>query len=245
MLSILKKVDFFVVGAQKSGTTALHNYLFNHPDLCLPLRKELHFFDSEEMMKKPQIYRETRYHWAFKNCPLNTLRGEVTPCYMYDLAYIERIHTYNPRSKLIAILRDPALRAYSHWNMQQQKGIESRDFLSAINDELTFGCVDKRFAYLSRGLYFRQIANIAKYFSKGQLLLLLHDNLLLHPLSTLNKIANFLNISPWHSVDAIISHKRSYSECLPKPIELKLRAFFREDLFFLEKLLGEDLPMWK
>ena len=163
---------------------------------------------------------------------------------MYEVAYVQKIYAYNPKSKLIAILRDPVHRAYSHWNMQRQKAIEPRNFLAAIADELSFKSVDKRFAYLSRGLYYKQIKNLINHFPQKQVLVIIQDNLLHHPLSTLTKVSSFLAVSPWLKIKPIRAHEGEYSENLSPEIEREIRGFFRNDLLMLESLLDEDLSSW-
>jgi hypothetical protein len=184
----IRKIDFLGIGAQKAGTTALHHYLNGHPELCLPSAKELHFFDNEHLMRKPRFYREPLYHTNFIACNQGRLKGEITPCYMFETNYVERFYAYNPELKLIVILRDPVHRAYSHWNMHHKNGTESRTFMQAIRDELTHGYRGKHDAYLHRGLYAKQLKNFLSYFSWDQVLILLQDDLMNQPQLTLNEI---------------------------------------------------------
>ncbi|TMI07027.1 MAG: sulfotransferase, partial [Betaproteobacteria bacterium] len=93
------KVGFVVAGAQKGGTTALDHYLREHPELCLPQRKELHFFDTDRyFVTEPIDYGP--YHAAFAPGPSQRLLGEVTPAYLYWPTAAERIARYNPAMKL-------------------------------------------------------------------------------------------------------------------------------------------------
>src|SRR5438045_7931309 len=81
-MTMPEKVGFLVVGAQKSGTSALDEYLRHHPELCLPSQKEVHFFDADELFVTDAV-DYARYHANFKPQPQHRLMGEVTPSYLY------------------------------------------------------------------------------------------------------------------------------------------------------------------
>src|SRR6266480_1310829 len=91
----VERLDFIVAGAQKSGTTALHYFLKRHPQIALPDRQEMHFFDDDEIFSGPVDYE--RLHRHFRKRPLRLLSvrlglaGEVTPSYLYWKPAMERI----------------------------------------------------------------------------------------------------------------------------------------------------------
>ncbi len=115
------KVDLFIVGGQKCGTTALHSFLSGHPDIIACEPKETDFFCSEIKWKKGIKY----YHSFFRHKPfLAGIRGfhflDASPAYSGKMVYeltAERIFDYNPNAKIIFLVRDPVKRAYSAWNM--------------------------------------------------------------------------------------------------------------------------------
>lgn len=109
--------SFFIIGAQKSGTTALFHYLCEHPDVVSGHKKEIHFFNRD------QRYIERGMNYYHSQFPLPFELGEcgvtfdATPKYIYCPKCPKRIHTYNPHAKMILLLRNPVERAYSAWNM--------------------------------------------------------------------------------------------------------------------------------
>ena len=132
--AVLDRVSFVVAGAQKGGTWALHTYLREHPELCLPREKELHFFDADRFFAaEPVDYAP--YHALFDPRPPQRLLGEVTPAYMYWPAAGERMARYNPAMRIIMVLRNPITRAFSHWNMARQKRREPLSFRDALRAE--------------------------------------------------------------------------------------------------------------
>jgi len=241
-----RHLDFLVIGAQKAGTTALDAYLREHPELCLPEeRKELHFFDTERAMRRPRWYRELAYHRNFMCFSVEQTRGEVTPCYMFKEDYIRRIWDYNPEIKLLISLRDPVSRAYSQWNMQRQRGWEKRSFFTAVKEDGVRENIDKRFAYIQRGLYGRQLRIIYKYFSRDSIFVFTQEDLLRNRKTTLNHIAAFLSIAPFPEIPLRKVHQRSYDTPLSKADREAVMPYFYEDIEELESLLNWDLTNWK
>jgi hypothetical protein len=144
-------LDFIVIGAQKSGTTALHEYLRLHPELYLPPAKEVPFFSHDP------VYRQGWDHWfqrAFPEDRDGAIRGKITPHYMAGAPYAERIagtkhddapaeeviprriQELLPEVRLIALLRDPVERCISHHRMTTLLGWEDRTLELAVEQLL-------------------------------------------------------------------------------------------------------------
>lgn len=157
--------DFLIVGAQKSGTSALHSYLGRHPELSPAWAKELYYFSPESFdgcpdypgserhrrfargEADPAVRAEAlRWYSAQFRVPLPgrpRLRFESTPCYLFNPNAPRRIREYRPDMKLIVLLRDPVERAYSAWNMYRQFNQypysllrDERTFEQALRDEV-------------------------------------------------------------------------------------------------------------
>lgn len=114
------KVDILIVGFQKCGTSALHNFLSNHPKIISSNPKESHFFSYDYRYQKGNEY----YHSFFKNLSLKKDEGvkflEASPSYIESKYYkkaLKRIKEYNPDVKVICLVRNPIERAYSAWIM--------------------------------------------------------------------------------------------------------------------------------
>lgn len=130
------KVSLFVIGAQKAGTTALHNYLIKHPDVKHGESKELHFFNHQEKYEKGISW----YHKQFVR-PLfydnSNVYVDSSPHYLSDLEVAKRLYNYNPNAKIVILLRDPVKRAFSAWNMYKQLAeLSSNDKESLIKSNI-------------------------------------------------------------------------------------------------------------
>ncbi len=242
------KVDFIICGTQKGGTTALDFYLRKHPEICMANRKEVHFFDIEENFQSgPVDY--SRYHAFFDPKPSHKLVGETTPIYMYWHDAPRRIWQYNPGIKLIAILRNPVERAYSHWNMQRTRNKDSLSFWEAIQNE-SLRCREalpyqhRVFSYVDRGFYTEQLRRLWAYFTKQQVLILRNENLQVKPLETLQEVCDFLGIGRLHEIDARQVHSRPYLFSISDREKDYLRFMFEYEIRGIERLLGWDCSNW-
>lgn len=199
----MKKIDFLIIGAQKSGTTSLFKYLSKHPSIFIPQEKELPFFSYDE------LYEDGLKNFLNKYFPdgINKKRicGTVTPQYMYDPLAPERIQRELHGVKLIAILRDPIQRAISHYKMTVRRGDERRTVdaafqaclnVNAANDArvLRGRSKDEISCYLAWGEYGRILGGYFELFPAAQILCLDHAELESSPEIVVRKVFNFLAV---------------------------------------------------
>ena len=242
------KVNFLVIGAQKAGTTALDHYLRQHPDIGMADVKEVHYFDDEDVFANVPVDRSA-YEAHFPGT--KRFHGETTPIYLWWKPACERIQRYNPDMKLIAVLRDPTERAYSHWNMEFNRGAETRDFRSAVQAELEQRKIDpvrqhRVFSYLSRSFYAEQIERFQRTFDPHQLLWVKYEDLRDDPLLCLHRIFDHVGAKPASVPFALTDlNKGVYSFPLDNNMRLELRAYFDDDIKKVERLLDWDLAEWK
>jgi hypothetical protein len=123
--------SFFVLGAAKSGTTSLHDYLGQHPDVCMSDPKEPFFFEAEH--DRGAAYYRNRYfaHWRGE-----AHVGESRHRHLYLPHLPQLLHAHNPDARLVAILRDPVERAVSHWWHWYSRGLEPLGLQAALDADL-------------------------------------------------------------------------------------------------------------
>ncbi|TKB46910.1 sulfotransferase domain-containing protein [Thalassotalea mangrovi] len=241
-------VNFIIVGTQKGGTTALDFYLRQHPDITMANKKEVHFFDHDNRYHRWRNLAYYHSHFDFSDA--NKVIGEATPSYMYCEAAIKRIYQYNAKIKLIAILRNPVERAYSHWNMARLNKFESLPFRQAIAEE-RHRCqqllpdICHRYSYTDRGFYSEQIRRLQRYFPDPQLLFLRHEWLKQSPAEALKSVTDFLNVSPFIEIEAKEVHSRPYANCLSDRDRQYLLELYELEIKQQEKLLNWDLGDWR
>lgn len=241
------KVNFLIGGTQKGGTTTLDAYLRSHPSVLMSKQKEVHFFDNESHFCSG-IVDYSIYHSNFEPNQNGMLIGEATPIYMYWLPAPKRVLDYNPDMKWILVLRNPIERAYSHWNMERNRGAESLSFLDAVTYEKERSTENlpeqhRVYSYIDRGFYTTQIRRIWQYFPIEQTLFLKSETLRDNPSDAACKIFEFLGIK-----NNMVSHQNlhigNYFSKLTDAERTHLKKLFKDEILELENLLGWNCADW-
>lgn len=244
----IEKLDFIVAGAQKCGTTALHYFLEQHPQIALPDKQELHFFDDEDLFMKGANY--DLLHGRFKPTRDSIVAGENTPIYIYWKPSIERIWNYNKQVKLLVLLRNPIERAFSHWNMQRERGYETLDFLDAVRAEPdrqreASPLQSRRFSYVDRGLYSEQLERVFKFFPREQVKVMKFENFRKDQPGIMRSVFDFIGVEPLKNIRNKERNLISYQREITDEEQRSVSNLFEEDSAKLEELLGWDCSDWK
>lgn len=242
------RVGFLVAGVQKGGTTALFDYLVEHPSLSLPSLKEAHFFDDETGVDWSQP-DYGRYEALFPDDPaVSRLRGEATPIYLYWPNSLERIAAYNPDMRLILIFRDPIERAWSHWKMEYSRGAESQPFAWCIREgrarvasDATAPGFHRVYSYVERGFYGAQVERLLTIFPRKQVLFLRSDVLRNDPERILCSVCDFLNAPHFDRIvpkESHVSKVLDYGSEITEGDRVHLRSLFSDDQRLFATLSG-------
>jgi hypothetical protein len=243
----IDRVEFVVAGVQKAGTTALHGFLARHPHIALLRDQALHFFDNEENFNGEPDYRIL--HGNFNPNRRWRIAGEATSDYVYWPPAMERIARYNPAMKIVISLRNPADRAFSHWNMRRAINQEPLDFLPALQrDNETviepFSLNARRYAYVDRGRYFHQIERVFRFFRREQVLIIKYENFRKDYLRTMTNVFGFLGVEPLRRLRNKERNVGPYQRNMTAEERAAISAIFADDVRKLEALLGWDCSDW-
>ena len=268
--------SFLVIGAQRAGTTTLFDQLLLHPDLHGPVGgrgevtwadKEIHFFD-ERFLLGPTWYRSffpltLRRRWA-RTRGGDVVAGEATPYYIFHPLVPERVAATIPDVRLIAVLRDPVERAYSHYQMMRRSKREDLSFedaLAAEADRLAseseveleagttrfrIGTGERRkhyhhrhHSYFARGLYAEQLERWLACFPREQLLVLAVEDLADRQAETLRRVLDFLGVRPLELHGDAVANQGSYAP-MPSETRAELESRYAEPNARLVELLGRN-----
>jgi len=228
--------DFIIIGAQRCGTSSLYATLALHPAI-LPVRiKELHFFDNADGYNN---FRKglAWYGMQFPPKVPGTITGEASPYYIHHPLVPQRMRAVVPDVKLIAILRNPVDRAYSHYWHEACQGLEYLPFHQAVakegarldgeveriqadNDYYSFS--HHHHSYKSRGLYVYQLRYWHQFFPREQLLVLKAEEFFGNPQQVLGRVTEHLGIEPF-DFPRIVKVNTGQSGRRP-PLDEKLRS---------------------
>ncbi|WP_431156535.1 sulfotransferase family protein [Winogradskyella poriferorum] len=174
-----KKINTFIIGAQKAGTTSLYDWLGQHPLIDAPKEiKDYHFFSEDGIFSKGYEHIESFYRLRGSEIRLHSAVN-----YLYfDELCAKRIHDYNPEANLIICLRNPVDRAISAYKYFVRTLRENRSFSDAIarelNKELNSYQELSNNSYVAHGMYSNQIDTYLSFFSRNQIKLIYFDDLI-------------------------------------------------------------------
>lgn len=250
--------EFLIIGAKKCGTTSLYAYLTKHPSIAPAYSKEIYYFNAH--FHRPRLWYRAFFPTVFERS-LARLRGvagyqsgEATPDYLFEPQTPERVLATLPRAKLIAILRNPADRAYSFYQHNLRAGIETLSFEDAIDaeEDRVAAAEEKRlkeggarnfaydvYTYCQRGIYVEQVQRWTDVFPRSQLAVFSTEELQSDPAGTVRRAVEFLGLPPWEMKDFRKLNAIPYPDMNPAT-RRELQRRFEPHNRRLYELLGTD-----
>jgi Sulfotransferase domain len=246
--------DFFIIGTAKGGTNSLYNLLTRHPHVEPAALKGLQYF-SKHFDQGVEWYRGQFPPPRWKDGRRSST-GEATPRYLYHPLVPERMAEVVPQARLIALLRNPVDRTYSHYHERVSDMRETRSFEEAIEAEKEWmsgkedgppeheprGGVERpTFPYLEMGIYVDQLLRWSKFFSNEQMLVLKSEDFFERELDTLKVVLDFLDLPDWEPEEAPkIHNKGHYKQKMDPAIRQWLEDYFKPHNRRLYEYLGVD-----
>lgn len=227
--------SFLIIGAQRSGTTSLFRYLRQHPDILRPLKKEIDFFDR---------HWHRGLQWYTTHFPLRRpgkITGEASTNYLFHPACPARVRSLLPGVRLIALLRDPVARAFSHYQHERRGGNESRPFAEALAadaeavrdahcrlaaGELADSWIHRHHSYAERGRYAEQLARWRECFPPEQLYVTTAERFYREPDEVCAEIFDFLGLARYRIRAARAHNAARYDETVPEAERRRLEAYY-------------------
>jgi len=199
--------NFLIIGAAKSGTSSLYMYLKQHPQVFMSPVKEPHFFSFNNQTKMTTgpgdpiheaITDFKEYEALFDGATTEKAVGEASTSYLYRPEAPERIHDVLPDVKLIAILRNPADRAFSaymHVVRDQRETAKTFSEALALEKERKHAGWEPIWHFTSVGRYYEQLSRYYALFNRDQIRLFLYEDLAADQENLLREVYQFLNVN--------------------------------------------------
>ena len=212
--------SFIIIGAAKSGTTSLADYLKQHPEICFSKMKEARYLAYQGNVPEYKGYGELgssimssydrslphswdEYQELFAAVKPGQQTGEASPAYLYLPGVAEEIHRLLPDVKLIVILRNPVERAYSSYLHMRRENAEIEDFEQALalEDHRIAEGAGLPYHYKSMGFYGKQLAEYYRLFDRSRIKVLFYEELCQKPATLMAEVCDFLAINPAFEFD--------------------------------------------
>jgi len=190
--------NFFVVGAPKCGTSSMHIYLEQHPDIFMPKIKEPHFFSTD--LTPPRSVRDLDiYRLLFAKAKDELMVGESSASYLYSKVAASNIKAFCPTAKIIVMLRNPVDMMYSLHSQAFFSGLEDLDFVDALDAEGARtelpGAPEKVFRrYRPAARFSSQVQRYFARFGRENVHVIVLDDLSREPRQVYEGVLKFLNV---------------------------------------------------
>ncbi|MDA0989633.1 MAG: sulfotransferase domain-containing protein [Verrucomicrobia bacterium] len=260
------KPDFMILGAIKSGTTSLYNYTLNHPKIIAGVRKELHYFDSEQIQARGAFDLQEYLSYFPPDIPQRDfLIGEATPLYLYCRLQAFLNHEL-PDTRFVIILRAPAARAVSHYFHSTRNGSECKTITEALFSNVeryaSLGDMDPYAAgrkamewfslmkanrnykinrYLLLGLYDCLLAVWFREMDRSRFLVVTQEQLSVDPETVVGDVHRFLGLDPIPHQDDRVWIPGWYDHQKQYGVEERLQEFYRPFMNRLKETTGIEL----
>jgi hypothetical protein len=251
--------DFLVLGGQRCGSTSLFAILCDHRQVIAPSHKEVHFFDRN-YLRGPEFYRRVfplalHRRARARRLGRRVVTGEATTYYLFHPAVPARVAQLLPQARLIALLRDPVDRAYSHYQLSVRTGHEPLSFEDALAaeperlageeerlaTEAGYRSLAHRYhSYVARGTYVDQLLRWYAHVDRERLLVLRSEDLFERPEAVVAQVTGFLGVEAYRGHLPEPRNRVTYGGMRPETREW-LRERFDEPNRRLVALLGREL----
>lgn len=219
----MNKPDFFIVGAAKAGTTSLYEYLKQHPGIYFSPVKEPNYFSTDidvnefssayrkntfldveayfsgqplKPLQLTYVRKEEHYQMLFEGVSGEKAVGEASTSYLVSEVAAKNIRDYNPEAKIIAVLRNPISRAFSHYLMALRYGHTRLSFREALEKDINTEPkgIGKSEMFIEFGMYATQLKRYYEVFPENQVKVIFFEDLVQHPDKVLKEVQAFLNV---------------------------------------------------
>lgn len=255
-----RDLDYLIIGAEKSGTTSLYQYLRQHPEVLSSVEKEIDFFDMEYehgidwyLAHFPPAFEQTISKQS-PSQPQKWITGETSANYLYSNVTPARVFKHFPNIKLAVILRNPIDRAVSRYNMMMRNGVEQRTLETAVQEEMTIiqnammrssdgqtipWKVLNRCRHVGNSLYYYHLERWLSVFPAKQLFVIQSEELFTQPAQTLAQLYTAFGLSA-HTVKDYPKHNSGRYSPAESSVRQQLSDFFAPHTRKLETLLGRS-----
>ncbi|MGB3404819.1 MAG: tetratricopeptide repeat protein [Microcoleaceae cyanobacterium] len=247
----LQGPNFLIIGVMKCGTTALYDYIIQHPKVISSVVKEI---NTDGLAQKSQKFKINRDYYLsfFPPIPENSdyITGEASPTYIHVSNTPKLVSNYFPHAKIMVILRNPVKRLISQYHFFVKKSKEMRSLEQILESEFKILSKEKDFHkitdeyartnrwFLAHGLYVYFLEKWMSIIPKEQFLIVKSEDLSQSPATVMSQVFQFLDVPEYDSIQFPQKNKGTYSSKINPDLLARLQDFYRPHNQRLEEFLG-------
>ncbi|HUG49085.1 MAG TPA: sulfotransferase [Candidatus Limnocylindria bacterium] len=209
----MKRPDLFVVGAFKSGTTALYEYLRAHPQVFMSVPKEPMYF-GQDLTPRYRRMTEDEYLALFAGARPDQRAGEASPWYLYSLTAAREIRDFSPEAQIIVMLRNPVdVMHAQHGQLVFNRREDITDFADALaaeparrrGEQISPDAIRPEALYYRHSVRFaEQVARYLGVFGRERVHFIVFDDFALDPSSAYRQVLEFMNVDALVELDFVV-----------------------------------------
>ncbi|WP_423792415.1 sulfotransferase family protein [Methanocaldococcus indicus] len=236
-----KTINFIGIGTPKSGTTWLAKCLSEHPEIYLPEKKEIHFFNKYYYCEKFEFEENYKkgIEWYLSNFNSEKpIKGEFSPSYFADPLAYKRIKKHFPNIKLIVIFRNPIERLYSSYFYSLPSSFILRKHFKELKnlEHITFEDYLKVAKWdIEIGFYYKHLQKWLSLFDKEQIFICFYDDIISNPKKLLKDIYEFLEVNNINYIPKSLKRKEN-AGILPDVSSKWYKLFNKFEIVLLENI---------
>ena len=239
-------IQFLVIGAQHAGGDIVEFLLRQHPNISLPVYVNHPIFSENGNLFQTQNFNS--YHQSLAISTKNKVIGDMSMNSLYCQPAARRIYLYNPKIKIIVILRNPIERAFAHWQFNYTNKLETLSFEQALLNEKNRAIAalpyqDFMYSYLDAGFYSEQIRRYQRFYKDHHLLFITHENLVAQPQATFDTMCDFLTIKRFN-IQAEYSTDSQHTLSISSETYQQLINLYQYDIREVERLTHSNVSDW-
>ncbi|MEZ5342598.1 MAG: sulfotransferase domain-containing protein [Acidimicrobiales bacterium] len=258
------KPEYLIIGTKRGGTTSLARWLLEHPDVgslwpSRETRKGTYYFDVNygkgQAWYLSHFPTEFGHRLAEKRAGRHITIGEATPYYLHHPHAAVRARRLLPDVKVIALVRNPMERAYSHWVERTRNGVETLSFAEAVkaesdrlageeqhmlDDPSYVSFAHQHYSYVDQGRYARGLRRWLEAYPPEQVLILRSEDLYADPDKTYGQVLDFLDLRD-HVPASFAAWNKKPKEPIDDSVMAELRELLKDDIAELESLLNRPM----
>jgi len=249
---------YIIIGPMKTATSALYEYINQHPKVLPSIKKEIHFFNDAEKLSYGKAWY--RSHFPPIQPSSGYITGEASPGYIVNYVH-DVVYDMFPNAKIIALVRDPVARAFSHYTHNCRHGFERRSFIDAVFTELALlqslgpddniDTIAKKWnwnrapGYVLLGLYVHFLRQWYSSFPAEQILVIHNSSLQSQPQETMKGVFSFLGIDQYVVPNYPRHNVGSYdSKVIAPNVKVALTKFFEPHQETLHRFLASKKQLF-
>ena len=215
------KPNFLVIGAPKCGTTSLYYYLKQHPDIFLPVQKELHYFSykslsqnsngpGDEVVLRGLCASQNEYYKHYDEVKLEKAIGDISPSYLYYGMH-EEIKKELGAVKIVVMLRNPIDKAFSQYMHMVRDQREILPFFDALMEETKRADMNWSdiWRYAESSLYSNKLKSFIRCFGRQNVHIVIFDDLISDPRGVTFDVLEFLGLETSVEINTDKSYNRT------------------------------------